>query len=59
LLFIIIRPLERLFEEKIKKPLSKHILFGELKFGGKVNVDVVNSEIAIVVLESAQEPVTL
>lgn len=39
------RPFERLAEEKIKKPLSKEILFGKLKNGGRVNVDCVNNEL--------------
>ena len=34
------RPLKRLFAEKIKKPLSKEILFGKLKNGGEVHVDL-------------------
>jgi ATP-dependent Clp protease ATP-binding subunit ClpA len=34
------RPFERLFEEKIKKALSKEILFGKLKDGGRANVDM-------------------
>lgn len=45
------RPFERLFESKIKKPLSKEILFGKLINGGRVNVDVVNGEISIMVLD--------
>ena len=32
------RPLKRLFEDKIKKPLSREILFGKLKHGGTVKV---------------------
>ena len=32
------RPLKRLFEDKVKKPLSRQILFGELKHGGTVKV---------------------
>tara|TARA_B100002003_G_scaffold151771_1_gene140673 strand:- start:1855 stop:2358 length:504 start_codon:yes stop_codon:yes gene_type:complete len=39
------RPLKRLFEEKIKKPLSREILFGKLKHGGKVRVSLVNNEL--------------
>ncbi len=39
------RPLKRLFEEKIKKPLSREILFGQLKNGGSVRVTVENDEI--------------
>jgi len=41
------RPFERLFEEKIKKPLSKEILFGKLKQGGRANIDFVNGELII------------
>ena len=41
------RPFERLFENTIKKPLSKEILFGTLKDGGRVIVDLVNGEIKV------------
>ena len=34
------RPLKREIKDKIKKPLSKEIVFGELKNGGKVTVNV-------------------
>ena len=37
------RPLKRLFEDKIKKPLSKEILFGKLKNGGTVKVSQKNN----------------
>jgi ATP-dependent Clp protease ATP-binding subunit ClpA len=49
------RPFERLFEEKIKKPLSKEILFGKLKNGGRANVDEVNGEITVSVIEPVHE----
>lgn len=39
------RPLKRLFEEKIKKPLSREILFGRLKDGGTVRITVENGEL--------------
>lgn len=39
------RPLKRLFEERIKKPLSREILFGQLKDGGKVRVSLVEGEL--------------
>ena len=39
------RPLKRLFEERIKKPLSREILFGKLKDGGKVRVSLVDGEL--------------
>jgi ATP-dependent Clp protease ATP-binding subunit ClpA len=41
------RPLERLFETKIKKPLSVEILFGKLVNGGRVNVDLINNELKV------------
>lgn len=34
------RPMARVINEKIKKPLSRKILFGELQAGGTVRVDV-------------------
>lgn len=49
------RPLSRLVEEKIKKPLSKEILFGKLKKGGHVVVSLIDNEITIVVAEQLIE----
>jgi ATP-dependent Clp protease ATP-binding subunit ClpA len=34
------RPLSRVIQEHIKKPLAEHLLFGDLKHGGVVNVIV-------------------
>ena len=34
------RPLDRLIEEKIKKPLAHEILFGKLKKGGEINIQL-------------------
>lgn len=45
------RPFERLFEDKVKKPLSTEILFGGLKNGGRANVDLVDGKIAVSVLD--------
>jgi len=53
------RPFERLFEEKIKKPLSKEILFGQLKNGGRGNVDIVNGELSVTVLTPVVETLLL
>lgn len=53
------RPLERLFEEKIKKPLSKEILFGKLKNGGKAVVDFIDNELTIKALDTATEEQTV
>jgi ATP-dependent Clp protease ATP-binding subunit ClpA len=33
------RPLQRVIDQDIKRPLSKQMLFGNLKNGGKVTVD--------------------
>ena len=54
------RPFERLFEQKIKKPLSKEILFGKLKDGGRavVNLDAAG-EIVIFVSNVESETVIL
>ncbi len=41
------RPFERLFESKVKKPLSKEILFGNLKDGGRIIVDQGADELSI------------
>jgi len=40
------RPMARLIQEKIKKPLAEALLFGELKNGGQVRVGVENGELA-------------
>ncbi len=39
------RPIARLINDKIKKPLAHEILFGQLEKGGKVIVDVKNDEL--------------
>ena len=42
------RPMERLIQEKIKKPLAEELLFGVLsRGGGTVNVTVVNDELCV------------
>jgi len=38
------RPISRLINDKIKKPLAHEILFGKLEKGGKVVVDIKNDE---------------
>jgi ATP-dependent Clp protease ATP-binding subunit ClpA len=38
------RPLQRLIDEKIKKPLADELLFGKLKSGGSIKVDVEKNE---------------
>ena len=40
--------MERLIQEKIKKPLAEELLFGVLSHGGgTVNVTVVNDELCV------------
>jgi ATP-dependent Clp protease ATP-binding subunit ClpA len=39
------RPLARLIDNKIKSPLSRRILFGDLKDGGKVIVSIVDGNV--------------
>lgn len=39
------RPLGRLIDSKIKTPLSRQVLFGELTAGGKVKITVVDDEL--------------
>ena len=39
------RPLQRVVNDYIKKPLSKEILFGKLLNGGSVTIKIVNDEI--------------
>lgn len=45
------RPMERIIQEHIKKPLAEEILFGRLENGGKVLVRAVDDEIEIEFLE--------
>ena len=47
------RPLQRVIDQEIKRPLSKQILFGDLKNGGNVNVDCKDDEL---VLDCINEP---
>jgi ATP-dependent Clp protease ATP-binding subunit ClpA len=41
------RPLQRVIDKDIKRPLSKQILFGNLKGGGKVTVDFKDGELVL------------
>jgi len=40
------RPMGRLIQDKIKRPLSEEILFGKLELGGEVKVRLVNGELS-------------
>jgi len=41
------RPLQRVIDQEIKRPLSRQLLFGDLKDGGKVNIDITNNELVL------------
>lgn len=41
------RPLQRVIDNQIKRPLSKKILFGDLRNGGSVTIDFRNDEIQL------------
>lgn len=45
------RPMNRLIQEKIKKPLAEQILFGQLNQGGEVDVLVEKGELRIAISE--------
>ena len=45
------RPMARLIQEKIKKPLAEEILFGKLEHGGQVLVSENDNQLTIEVLE--------
>jgi ATP-dependent Clp protease ATP-binding subunit ClpA len=41
------RPLQRVIDKDIKRPLSRELLFGNLKNGGEVTVDVRDGELVL------------
>jgi ATP-dependent Clp protease ATP-binding subunit ClpA len=45
------RPLARLIDTKIKSPLSRRVLFGDLVDGGKVNVAITDNDLTFTVSE--------
>jgi ATP-dependent Clp protease ATP-binding subunit ClpA len=45
------RPLQRVIDHDIKRPLSRQMLFGDLKQGGHVTIDVLEGAIALKVKE--------
>ena len=49
------RPLGRMIQEHVKKPMSEELLFGKLENGGRVTVDVKDGEIVF----EFEEPVRL
>ena len=49
------RPLQRVIDKEIKRPLSRQILFGDLKNGGTVNIDFVNDNLELNVVNEPQK----
>lgn len=45
------RPLARLIDNKVKSPLSRRVLFGDLVDGGRVNITLENDELVFTVTE--------
>jgi ATP-dependent Clp protease ATP-binding subunit ClpA len=48
------RPLQRVIDAEIKRPLSRALLFGDLKNGGKVNILYKDSKIILETLNEKQ-----
>jgi ATP-dependent Clp protease ATP-binding subunit ClpA len=46
------RPMQRLILEKIKKPLSEEVLFGDLSAGGTLRVFVENDDLKTEIIKS-------
>tara|TARA_E500000178_G_scaffold289937_1_gene293226 strand:+ start:1616 stop:3856 length:2241 start_codon:yes stop_codon:yes gene_type:complete len=52
------RPLQRVIDKEIKRPLSRQLLFGKLKDGGKCKIDIVKKEL-VLVYDTKKETVKL
>ncbi|UMM64246.1 ATP-dependent Clp protease ATP-binding subunit ClpA [Aristophania vespae] len=50
------RPLARLIQEQIKKPLAEELLFGKLAKGGKVTVGVQKNQLTFTITEKQPAP---
>jgi len=49
------RPLQRVIDNEIKRPLSKELLFGSLKNGGHVKIKIVDNDLIVEAKENAFE----
>ena len=49
------RPLARVVEDSVKRPLTDELLFGKLQNGGAVVVDALEDGIAVRVLEPVEQ----
>ncbi len=50
------RPLSRVIQQEIKKPLADHLLFGDLITGGNVKVDIENDKPTFVITPAKTAP---
>ena len=50
------RPLARVIQQEIKKPLADHLLFGDLITGGHVKVDAADGKLTFVITPSKVAP---
>ncbi|MFO0669335.1 MAG: ATP-dependent Clp protease ATP-binding subunit ClpA [Polyangiaceae bacterium] len=50
------RPLARLIQDEVKKPLGEELLFGKLEHGGSVSVDVKDGQLVFQTSAAAREP---
>jgi len=48
------RPLQRVIDSEIKKPLSRQLLFGDLRNGGALNVDVGDSGLVLDIVKELE-----
>ena len=51
------RPLARVIQEKIKKPLADELLFGKLSKGGVVKVDLIKNKISLDIIKPEVEKI--
>ncbi len=49
------RPLQRVIDKDIKRPLSRAMLFGDLKNGGSVHIDVKDDAIVLAIKQTVNE----
>ena len=47
------RPLQRVIDKEIKRPLSRELLFGKLLNGGKVKITIVDDELKVETIKEA------
>jgi len=48
------RPMQRTIDQEIKKPLSKELLFGKLKNGGKLTINTVDNKIVLEIADTVE-----